>query len=329
MSSLETASFGNRRNEARSRMTHRRDSASAGAALIVNTQSRHGERLLATARRALEGGGVQLSAVWPSEHPSRLGAIVRRALAARHNPIIVGGGDGSISTAAGILANSDSVLGVLPLGTANDFARTLAIPPDLQSACAVIAGGNTIAVDLGQCSDRYYLNLASIGLASDVATILPGWLKKISGKLAYPLATVVAVTRFEPFDITLTFPDADRQAVTCRHVIQFGVGNGHFYGGGMAVAPNASPRSGHLDVYAIKLQRWSQMIGVARCLKAGEHVYEQGVFYAQVKSVNVSVSRSIPLDIDGEVVDETTCRFTVARTALRVLAPSQHCAPVA
>ncbi len=295
-----------------------------GAALIVNTQARHGDRALADARSALEARGVHLAAVWPSDDPARLGAMVRRAKSSHHNPIIVGGGDGTLSAAAGILANSDTVLGVLPFGTANDFARTLEIPPDLESACTVIARGETISVDLGQCGDRYYLNLASIGLAGDVATMLPGRLKKIAGRLAYPLATVAAVRRFEPFDLTLGFPESAMPPVSIRHVLQLGIGNGRFYGGGMAVTPDASPDDGSLDVYAIKLQRWRQMIAVAKCLKTGDHVYQPGVFYTRATCVDVSVSRRIPVDIDGELVEESSGRFCIARAALRVFAPTER-----
>jgi diacylglycerol kinase (ATP) len=82
---------------------------------------------------------------------------------------VLGGGDGSVSSVAGVLAGCDAVLGVLPLGTANDFARTMGIPFELGAACATVADGVVGEADLGLARDHHYVNVASMGLGSAVA----------------------------------------------------------------------------------------------------------------------------------------------------------------
>ena len=113
---------------------------------------------------------------------------MREAIDDGHDLIILGGGDGTVSSVAGILAESDVVLGLLPLGTANDFARTLNIPFELEKACATVANGAVAQVDLGRAGSNYFVNVASIGLGSAVAEALSPRLKHVVGSLAYPVA---------------------------------------------------------------------------------------------------------------------------------------------
>jgi diacylglycerol kinase (ATP) len=111
------------------------------AALIVNTRARRGREQVARARRLLATLGVSLAVFYAPRGSARLPATVRAALDAGCDLIILGGGDGTVSAAVDLLAHHRAVLGLLPLGTANDFARTLGIPADLDAACAVIARG--------------------------------------------------------------------------------------------------------------------------------------------------------------------------------------------
>src|SRR5690242_9225507 len=129
------------------------------AALILNPAAHDGERPPQDIRRALAACGVETALV-PSEEG--LAPALRAALAARPDAVIVGGGDGTLSTAANVLCGHNIPLGVLPLGTANDFARTLGLPRDLEQACAIIGAGHTIAVDVGVANGRHFLNVASL-----------------------------------------------------------------------------------------------------------------------------------------------------------------------
>ena len=135
------------------------------------------------------------------------------------------------------LANHNSTLGLLPLGTANDFARTLEIPSSLEAACATIAQGKVVDVDLGLVGDNYYVNVAAVGLSVEATRSLSPRLKKSIGPLAYPVAAMTAFFKHEPFVARLSFPERDHEPVEYGRLLQVAVGNGRFYGGGMVVAP--------------------------------------------------------------------------------------------
>ena len=107
-------------------------------------------------------------------------------------------------------------------------------------------------IDLGRADDRYYVNVASIGLGARVITRVSPWLKRVAGKLADPVAVAHALVGFRPFAATLTFPGGDHPPATFPRLLQIGVGNGRFYGGGAVVAPDAGIDDGTLDVYAIE-----------------------------------------------------------------------------
>src|SRR5579871_3736946 len=172
----------------------------AGAALIINSGARAGEQALSEVREALAQAGVAIGMAISLTRPDRLARTIEEAIDAGHEPIIIGGGDGSVSVAADVLARRRAVLGLVPLGTANDFARTMDIPPALDEACAIIARGTVVEVDLGMAHMEHathYLNQAAIGLVGDVTAVLPPWLKKLSGPLAYPISTAIAMTRYQ------------------------------------------------------------------------------------------------------------------------------------
>jgi diacylglycerol kinase (ATP) len=203
------------------------------AALIVNTRSRSGERTFFEALDRLEELGVPLGATYAIRDPVRLPETVREVLHedSGYRLLVLGGGDGSVSSVVDFLAHHDVILGLLPLGTANDFARTLGIPSDIEGACQTIAGGKVVDVDLGLAGDNYYVNVASVGLGVGATQALSPWLKKSAGPLAYPVAAIKAFLSHEPFSARLTFPDGDHEPVEYGRLLQVAVGNGRFYGG--------------------------------------------------------------------------------------------------
>src|SRR5688572_23523700 len=120
----------------------------APAVLLVNTRARAGRKAFRPVQRALSERGVALSRAWAVAEPEAIAPLVREALADGARLILVGGGDGTLSAAASVLTGTQAVLGVLPLGTGNDFSRSLSIPRRLGAACEVIARGRVKAVDV-------------------------------------------------------------------------------------------------------------------------------------------------------------------------------------
>ena len=290
------------------------------AVLIVNRASRQAARA-ARARDLLRALGVPVARAYALRSPAHLRETVRTALQDGADLIVLGGGDGSVSAAAGELAHRDAVLALLPLGTANDFARTLGIPADLEAACATVARGKIVDVDLGRAGDRYYVNVASIGVgAALVEAISPG-LKAGLGSLAYPVAAARALVGFRPFAATLTYPAGDHPPGRFRNLLQIGVGNGRFYGAGSVVAPAAGIDDGTLDVYAIERRDWRGLLGLARSFRSGRFVRRRHVHYVRTTAVRIETDRSLAVNADGELVGRTPVQVCLARNALQVLVP--------
>jgi diacylglycerol kinase (ATP) len=297
------------------------------AALIVNTRSRSGERAFFQALDRLQELGVTLGPTYAVRDPVRLPETIRDILedGSEYRVLILGGGDGSVSSVVDFLAHRDVTLGLLPLGTANDFARTLEIPGDIEQACQTIAHGKVVDVDLGLARDNYYVNVASTGLSVKVTQALSSRLKKI-GALAYPMAAIRAFFEHEPFSARLTFPDGDQEPVEYGRLLHLAVGNGRFYGGGIVVAPESSIDDRRLDVLAIELGRPRTLLGVARYLKSADFIRMEGVHHHRTERVRLETDPELPINIDGEVVTSTPQDFAVDHNALKVIVPRQSAA---
>ena len=296
------------------------------AALVVNTRSRTGERAFFRAIDRLQELGVSLGVTYAIRDPARLTETVREVVEDGHRFLILGGGDGSVSSVVDFLADRDAVLGLLPLGTANDFARTLEIPDDVEGACQTIAGGKVVDVDLGLAGDNFFVNVASVGLSVGATRALSPWLKRSTGPLAYPLAAMRAFFKHEPFSARLTFPDGDREPVEYDRLLQIAVGNGRFYGGGMIVGLESGIDDKTLDVYAVDLGRHRDLFGAARYLKSGDFIKTDGVHNFRTTRVRLETDPELQINIDGEVVTRTPQDFSVAQNALNVLVPQDSAA---
>jgi diacylglycerol kinase (ATP) len=295
------------------------------AALIVNTRSRSGEQAFFEALDRLRDLGLPLGVTYAIRDPARLPETVREVFDedSDYRLLILGGGDGSISSVVDFLAHRDVALGLLPLGTANDFARTLEIPADIEGACQTIASGKVVDVDLGLAHDNYYVNVASTGLSVKVTQALSPQLKRKIGALAYPIAAIRAFLDHEPFSARLTFADGDHEPVEYGRLLHLAIGNGRFYGGGIVVAPEAGIDDRRLDVCAIELGRPRTLIGVARYLKSGDFIRMEGVHHHRTERVRLETDPELPINIDGELVARTPQDFSVVHNALKVLVPPQ------
>ena len=296
------------------------------AALIVNTRSRTGERAFFQALDHLQEMHVPLGVTYPIRNPERLPEAVQEVLGDGYEFLILGGGDGTVSSVVDFLADRGTLLGLLPLGTANDFARTLDIPEDIEEACKLIANGKVVDIDLGLAGDNFYVNVASVGLSVEATRALSPWLKKSTGPLAYPVAAIRAFLKHEPFSARLTFPEGDHEPVEYDRLLQVAVGNGRFYGGGMIVALESGIDDKTLDIYAIDLGRRRDLIGAVRYLKSGDFIKTDGVHNFRTPRVRLETDPDLPVNIDGEVVTRTPQDFSVAQNVLNVLVPQDSTA---
>lgn len=296
--------------------------------LVVNAAARRGADLFEEAREALARCRVPLAAAHATEDPGELRRLVRAEVRRGARRVLVGGGDGTLSAAAGILAGTGVALGVVPLGTANDFARSLRIPADLSRACRVVARGHVRDVDVAFAGRRAFLNAASVGASSAAARSVSPGLKRAAGALAYPVAGAAAVAA-PPFRVRL---ELDR-AVHQGWALQVVIGNGRYHGGGRLVTPRARPDDGALDVYVLaaadpdargagRLRNAATLAAYALLLVRGRHLEHGRVVHARAARVTLRTEPPLELDVDGELAGRTPATFHVERGALRVLAPA-------
>jgi YegS/Rv2252/BmrU family lipid kinase len=290
----------------------------------VNTASRSGKKLFHDAVLALKACGVSLLDAQAIAHPEQFAGAVSKAMAARARAVVVGGGDGTLSAAAQTLAHSRASLGVLPLGTANDFARSLGIPTDLKGACEVIRQGKSKRVDLGQVNGRYFLNAISLGFSGVVTKNLDHGLKAKVGKLAYAHAASKGLSQLAPFRVEFTTPKKQ----TALWAYQVVVGNGTQHGGGQPIAPDAELDDGQLDIYAVraennkKLVEWAALARFVARLQLGAHLDDARALHIRADKVTIKARPNQEIDCDGELVGKTPAEVSVCPKALRVLAPA-------
>jgi YegS/Rv2252/BmrU family lipid kinase len=301
--------------------------------LVVNTKSRSGQQAFAAAREALTARGVPLVDCHALTSPRRLPRVLAEALEHGARRILVGGGDGTVSQAVSHLLGRDVTLGVLPLGTGNDFARSLGIADSVEAGCDVIAAGYTARVDVGLANGRPFLNAASLGLATAIARGLTKRLKRRMGKLAYPVAAAARLGELRPFRVRMK---ADTQALELE-VLQLVVGNGRYHGAGNLVAPDAALDDRRLHVYAIEapsaesgrsgtglgqLEDLATLARVALSLRRGEHVEHPAVTALRTSRLYVEAEPVQEVSADGELIGRTPMLFEVVPAALRVYAPA-------
>jgi YegS/Rv2252/BmrU family lipid kinase len=241
---------------------------------------------------------------------------------------VVGGGDGTVSLVVPRLAGTGVVLGLLPTGTANDLARTLQVPSDLEQACKTVLDGKVVDVDLGIVGDDHFVNVAQVGLAVGVTKALSPRLKRRIGALAYPIAALQAYRKHVPFRARLEFPDGDHEPVELDDLLQIAVANGRFYGGGSVVAPNAGIDDHLLDVYAIPRGTAAQRYQVARHFFSGAFVERDHVLHVTTRAVQVITEPELQINVDGELSARTPVRFGVLRNGLKVIVPQTSDAAV-
>ena len=287
-------------------------------ALLINARSRLGFRAGAVVAAALRRHGLELDRVIRVRRPSRLRDAVEVLLAQGVNRLIVGGGDGTLGTVASRLALSPVWLGVIPLGTANDFARTLGIPSNLARAAEIAAGSHVRPIDMARANGTYFLNVASIGLSVATTRLISHRLKRWFGPAAYAFAGALAFARHPTFTARLDTPGGSSEL----RVHQLVVGNGRFYGGGVLVSGGSTLDDGTLSIYTMGARgRWG-LLQTITLLRLGIPLDRPGDIFLQSPDVYVATRpEGLSVNLDGEIRTRTPVRFTVVPGAIQVLAP--------
>ena len=285
-------------------------------ALLVNPVAGGGRaaRLLPEVEAAFAQLGVPFHAESTAglEHAIDLA----RAAAGAGEAVVTLSGDGLVGCVAGVLRETDGVLGVLPGGRGNDFARVLGIPEDIREACAVVAHGRERRLDVGDVDGRAFIGIASCGFDSE-ANRIANESTAIKGDLVYAYAALRALAAWEPARFHLEL-DGRPLSFTGYSVV---CANSRAYGGGMFVAPDAELDDGLLDVVLSGRGPKRRFLYNLPKVFQGRHVESPAVHVERARRVRVRAERPFTVYADGDPIGDLPVTVSAQPRALRVLAP--------
>ena len=285
------------------------------AILVVNAGSRRGADLFAQARDKLKAAGIDLLDAKKCKTAKSMESAVKAALK-KAPMVIVGGGDGSLSSFVDFFIGTDVVFAFLPLGTANSFARTVGIPLDLDGAVNVIAKGVAREIDVGCINGDYFLNAAAMGIAPKVAETVPHGLKRKLGRLGYLIWASWSAANFRAFRVKLE----DGRRTVRMWATEVRIANGRYHGG-IELVENADLKSGEIVIQVVTGRSvlklgWSYFASATK-LKARHQTVREFV----AKAFTLSTRPRMRVSIDGEVAAETPIEISAVPDAVTIAVP--------
>ena len=236
-----------------------------------------------------------------------------------YDMIIAAGGDGTLYEVINGLANKPNrpPLGILPLGTTNDFARATGIPKHWEYACDLIISQYTRPIDVGKANDRYFINIAGGGSLTELTSDVPSKLKTMVGQLAYYMKGIEKMTRLRPTELKF---EAEDVGIFQDEYMMFLICNSNSVGGFEKLAPESKLDDGLLDVMLIRKMNLAEFIRLVTMALRGEHLNESHVTYFRTSKMKVTTPDYVQLNLDGEYGGVLPCTFSVLPSHLRIFA---------
>jgi YegS/Rv2252/BmrU family lipid kinase len=285
--------------------------------LIVNPSAGGGRagRALADVQAELARQNIEhhLETTHSLDHARELAAAATTA----GETAVAFGGDGLVGAVAGALKHSAGVLGVLPGGRGNDFARVLDIPLEPKAACAVLATGAVRELDLGEVNSRTFISIASCGFDSD-ANRIANQTRLVRGNLVYTYGALRALAAWRPARFEVTIDGGETRAMVGYTVA---AANSGAYGGGMMLAPNASLDDGVLDVVLVGHVPKLSFLRLLPTVFKGEHVRQREVQVLRGAEVRITADRPFTMYADGDPIAELPATVRALPGAVRVIVP--------
>jgi diacylglycerol kinase (ATP) len=257
-----------------------------------------------------------------TERAGHARALAVEALEAGFELVVAAGGDGTINEVVQGLGSdlTRARLGLMPLGTGNDLARTLGIPTDPAEAFALLEQGRERRVDLVRVESagqmRYCMNVAAGGFSGQVDEALTDEMKSTWGPLAYVRGAVAVLPDVSGYQTTIAWDDEDFEQLHALNVI---VANGRTCAGGIKVASGADMEDGLMDVVIVKYASLLDLAGIAALLLAGDYLASEQVILRRARRVRVASTPGMWFNVDGELFTKEPISFAVEKSALRVV----------
>jgi YegS/Rv2252/BmrU family lipid kinase len=245
-------------------------------------------------------------------------SLARDAVAAGEMPVAFGG-DGLVAAVADGVRELNAVIGVLPGGRGNDFARCLGLPLDPVAATAVLAEGTAMAVDMGTAGDHAFLGIATCGFDSE-ANRIANSARLIRGRFVYTYGGLRALVGWKPASFKLRVDGAEH----ALYGYTVAVANAGMQGGGMRMAPEASLTDGAFDVVMIADLPKRRFLRLLPTVFSGAHVEQDEVTILRGSNVELSADRPFTIYADGDPLAVLPARLSVLPAAVRMMVPGRE-----
>lgn len=265
-----------------------------------------------------QGHSLDVRVTWEGGDAIRM---VREAVDAGISRVIAGGGDGTVNeVVTGLMALEPAQrpsMGVLPLGSANDFANGVGLPLEPEPALKVALGGHRHRVDVARLGEDCFINMATGGFGAEITTSTPVALKRLLGGGAYSLMGMLKAWRYQPYAGHLRWPDGELETP----LFLLAIGNGRQAGGGQQLAPQAKLDDGLLDVLVVR--DFSSLHEMRQLLSEIERLPEDGEFVRNIRTPRLSFTSddAFPLNLDGEPRRLEQFEVTLEPRAIELMMP--------
>jgi diacylglycerol kinase (ATP) len=262
---------------------------------------------------------LKASSVHVTRNKGAAKRFAREALRDNCDEIIAAGGDGTLNEVInGIAKNLGDVrVGLIPLGTGNDFARCLNLPATVEENVDLLLAGGSKAIDVVRAQSdrvRYFVNVSAGGFSGLVNEKLTPALKRTWGPLAYLRSAAAALPQLRSYRTTVRLSNKKTFSLDLYNVI---IANGRFVAGGLPIAPNADPSDGLLDIILIPKRPASEMALVAAKMVLGNHLDADAITFRRAAKVSISSRPGMWFNVDGELIGNDPIVFEVMPRALQ------------
>ena len=269
----------------------------------------------AVARQRAAGHRIGVRVTWEMGDARRFASE-----AGERDLVVAAGGDGTLNEVLhGLMDLSEAarpILGIVPLGTANDFATGCGIPRDPAKALALCIRGEPVPIDVGKANEHWFINAASSGFGAQITATTSPELKRLLGPAAYTVMGAILAINLHHYQGKLSLPDRE---ITGSGPVAI-VGNGRQTGGGIQVAPHARIDDGLLDVLVVRQISPTALLAAARELQQlppdGQYIS-----YWQTPWLEVHPEEAIPVNLDGEPLRFSTVRYEAVPKAVQLIVP--------
>lgn len=271
------------------------------ARLIYNPTSGREEmrRRLPDILQKLDEGGIEVTCHATTGEGDATLEVERSLARGGYDLIIAAGGDGTLNEVINGLAGKSNrlPLGILPVGTTNDFARAMGIPKHWEYACELIINQYAVPIDVGKANERYFMNIAGGGFLTELSYDVPIKLKTMIGQLAYYLKGMEKMVHLRPTELTF---EAEGVGTFTGEFMLFLICNSNSVGGFERLAPDSKLDDGLFDVLLIRKCNLAEFIRLVSLALRGEHFGDQHVEHFRTNRLAVTSPDKVQLNLDGE-----------------------------